>query len=756
LLKTFLFSAFLIIPCILLAQKVPVSENISEKLEKISEEVREVSILSQEAQAKYLSPLVINADYSEPVENKMNKARFYFNNKDYISSGSLYYSIVMSIEEKNEVWEEALYYLAESLYLNRNFISASRYFEMLVTGKPDSKYRFDCLKRLIAASYRLGNYSEAKNYYSVFIDAGYDISRDPDLAYYLAKSMFFDDYTKEAFNVFSTLKPDNRYYLQSRYFLGVVELRQRNQEVAMGYFEKIIQADRNDKYHSYEKIRDLAVLAAARIAFEAGDLVKAVRYYLILDKRSVHFAEAYYELCWTYIKREEYTKAIDALRLIKFIDPGSIIVPQAEILEGSLLIRLERYGEAMMLFSSIVDRYGTIKDELFSLDSKNFSTNQTDERNVLAPFSPIVRSLLRDNKKYTNAISLYDDIAELEEEIARTEKLERRLASIFENENAAAVFPPLKEGSNQTIILQNRLAYSRNLILQMRREMIWENLPEAARKKYENLEAQRNKLAQSLEGVAISSGQLEEKTSEYARKIIKMEEELHRITIQVKSFNKQLDGINAFFMKNVPAGTDSRLSERIEREKEEISKIIGDLEKHKRDVENEKNRLVLGGDMISRVIITRSGLNKIMAEQQEILSSVKFANEYVTRIEQILGEIDNVERALDIFYSRLNKAVSEKIDRIRESYENEKNNLNEYKSELYAIKREVTEMASLAMYSNINRVRSTFSDIVLQADLGIIDVAWEKKDRTTGEILKLRLQRAQEVRSLFSDLENIE
>lgn len=750
----FLNSLFLTIICFWLpVSGTEAKTSVDKKLTDVRNEINDVRLRYEEAKARYLSPLVVSADYTPPLSERMEKARFYFNSGDYISSGSLYYSIVMSMKEKNEIWEEALFKLAESLYNNRNYISATRYHEMLITTKPDSKYKFDSLKRLIASSYRLGNYSSAKNYYSEFIDAGYDISADQELAYYLGKSLFFDEYIKEAFNVFATIKEGGKYYLQSLYFLGVIEMRHLNKEVALGYFEKVLQVDKDKSYHSYAKIKELALLASARIAFELGDLMKAVRYYLMLDKRSEHFAEAYYELCWTYIRRSEYQKAIDALRLIKFIEPDSIIVPKAEMLEGSLLIKLGRFGEAMVLFNAMVEKYGAIKEELYSIDSRSFAADQSPGHGIFAPYSPFIRSLLRDNKKYMNAILLYDIVVELEKEIERTEKLERRLGSVITSKNAAAVFPPLKEGSNIAIALQNRLVSARNSLVEMKKESAWAHLDDAEKKIYEELEEQKNKLIESLEGIPLTADQIEERTAEYAKKIILMEEELHRITIQVKTFNQQLDGIKSYYMRHSGDSVDSRLSERIDREKEEINKVIESLNTYKKIIEEEKNRLVLGGDMVSRVIIARNSLSKIIEEQSRLLSGAEVVTPEVSTL---TAEINELEASLENFYSKLNEVVGDIIGKIRLSYENERNNLNEYRSELYEIKREITEMASLAMYSNINRVRTVFSDLVINADLGIIDVAWEKKDQSSNEILRLRTQRAQEIRSLYTDLENIE
>ena len=742
-----------------LAQKKQEGVNLDQKLDSIQKELAEIKDECAGAKAKYLNPLTINKDYKEPVSNKMKKADFYFNKKDYISSGSIYYSIIISHEEKDAVWEEAVYKLAESLFRNRNYISATRYFEMILTNILDSKYKIDSLKRLISANYHLGNYSAAKKYYTEFIDIGYDISKDQDLLYYLAKSLFYDEQIEEAVNVFSSLTERGSYFPQSLYFLGVVELRKNNLDKALSFFERVAEITDGQKYYKFERVFDLAVLAAARIAFELEDLAKSVKYYVMLDKRSEHFAEAYYELCWTYIKREEYARAIDALRLIKYIAPDSIVVPRAEILEGSLLIKLRKYGEAMVVFNEVVKKYSSIKNELDSIDNKSFLLNAKSEKlsNTLSPYSPIVRSLLKDNKKFSNAMNLNDDITLLEEEIGRVDQLEKKIGSIVDNKNAASLFPPLKEGSSTALFLQNKVVSIKNDLLEMRRSVIWNLLSDAEKKRFSALEKDKSDLTGIIDNSPISPEQIEKKASEFARMIVDMEEELHRILIQTNSLYNQLDGISVFYAKSKGAKGDDKLLERINREKDEIQKALEQLKSYKNEIESEKNRLILGGDMISRVIIARNSLNKIVSQQESILSKYDIKSDNVgNRINELVKESENIDAKLESFYSDLNDAVKDIIGKIRVSYESEKNNLNEYKSDLLEIKREITEMAALAMYSNINRVKSSFSDLILQADLGIIDVAWDKKEEATSEKLKLRTQKAQEIRQLYLNLEGDE
>lgn len=752
----FVFSVFLEISGV---QSNEIAVSVDQKLDSISKELEEIESECAGAKAKYLNPLLLNRDYKEPVINKMKKADFYFNKEDYISSGSIYYSIIISQESKDSIWEEAVYKLAESLFRNRNYISSARYFEMLITDIENSKYKIESLKRLISASYHLGDYSVAKRYYTEFVEIGYDMSKDQDLIYFLAKSLFYDNQIDEATKVFSTVSVQGAYYPQSQYFLGVIKLRKGLVQEALSYFEKVAEITQGDKYYKFGRVFDLSVVAAARTAFELGDLVKSVKYYVMLDKKSEHFAEAYYELCWTYIKKEEYARAIDALRLIKYIAPDSIVAPKAEILEGSLLIKLRRYGEAMVIFDQVVKKYSTIKDELNTIDSKSFLLNAKSGKlsKTLSPYSPVVRSLLKENKKFSSAMKLGDDVSELEEEINRVTQLESKIGSIVDNKNVASLFPPLKEGSNSALFLQSRIASIRNELLEMRKTVIWGVIDEIDKKQFNQLEKEKSELTGIIENAPIAPEQIEKQASEYANMIISMEEELHRIIIQTNSLYNQLDGISIFYAKIKGSQSDDKLLERINREKNEIQKSLDFLTVYKKEVESEKNRLVLGGDIISRVILARNSLNKIISKQDEILSRYDGkVSDISNRVKNLIKKAQTVDAKLEKFYDDLNDTVKEIINKIRVSYENEKNNLNEYKSELLEIKREITEMAALAMYSNINRVKSSFSDLILQADLGIIDVAWDKKEEATSEKLKLKTQKALEIRQLYLNLEGDE
>ena len=159
-----------------------------------------------------------------------------------------------------------------------------------------------------------------------------------------------------------------------------------------------------------------------------------------------------------------------------------------------------------------------------------------------------------------------------------------------------------------------------------------------------------------------------------------------------------------------------------------------------------KNNLVFGGTLIEAENSIRDSFNGIVSRQNDILGNP-------AEIAGLVREADRIDAKLADFYERLNESMKEILSDIRASYEQERRNIDSYKSELLRAKREVEEMAVLALYSNMNAARNIFADLVLQGDLGLIDVAWEKKEESTSEIKRLKTQKATEIQQLQFNLD---
>lgn len=754
-----LFLLFLCFPAAVAAadsQEAPVAADSG--LDRAQTSLREINAEFENNLKRYLSLNISDADYKLPPSEKMKKGDFFFGKGDYSTSAGIFYSVTVSVSDSDAVKYEALYKLGESLFMQKNYVSASRYYEMLLTSSGNADLKAKALKRLIFISYSLGEYAAAEKYCDQFTKGGNDIYADQELLYYFAKTLFFSGKTEEAVKLFSSVAKESAYYPQARYFLGVMALRDKKLEDARAFYEEILTLPEDAGYHNFGNIRELAGLAVARIAFELEDIDTASAHYSPVSFDSRSFPQAYYELSWTFIKRDRFEDAVDTLRLVKNLAPYSRVASQAEILEGTLLVKMGRFGEALVLFNSIVSKYSKYQDELFSIDGKAFlaSGRAGKVSDFLLPYSPAVRSVLEDSKKFSETVALNDTIINLEEELKRIEDLEKKIVTMAGNKNSAALFPPLKEAARGVMTLRNKVAVVKNSLVMARNGFAGTGLTDDQRGEFEKLDSEKRRLLEIENTVSVAHERIRERAEEYGDKVVKLDEKMHLVSMQLDKLSENLDLLIASYSeeKNTEKENDNdkELLERIGQEREKFNALSAESDACQAEIDDEKNGLVLGGTLIEAENELRNSFNRIVARQQEIIGNSSDRREAV-EVAAVIEEADRIDAKLADFYDRLNDSMKGIVEDLRTSYEQERNNVDSYKSELLRAKREVEEMAVLAIYSNMNTARNIFADLVLQGDLGLIDVAWEKKEDASSEIMRLKTKKATEIQQLQFNLD---
>ena len=739
-----LFLLFLCVPAVAAADPHNASGGTN-AVDRAGVALREIEAEYENNLKRYLSLNISEADYKLPPSEKMKKGDFFFEKGDFATSAGIFYSVTVSASDNDAVKSEALYKLGESLFMEKNYVSATQYYEeVAASGKSD--FRVKAMKRLIFMNCSLGEYAAAEKYYDKFVKDGNDISADPELLYYLAKSLFFGGKSDEAVKLFSSVNKEAAFYPQARYFLGVAALRDKKLEEARAYYEEILALPEDAMYHSFGNIRELSELAIARIAFELDDVKTASVHYTSVVFDSSSFPQAYYELSWTFIKRDQFDDAIETLRLVQNAAPYSQVATQAEVLEGTLLVKMGRFGEALVLFDSIVSKYSKYQDELFSIDGKAFlaSGRAGKVSDFLLPYSPAVQSVLKDSKKFSETQTLNDTILALEEELRRIGELEKKISAIADNKNSAALFPPLKAAVKSVMLLRNRVAVIKNSLVMDKNGSV----DGSRRGEFEGLDSEKRELLELTDTVSIAPERIRERAEEYGEKVVKLDEKMHRVSMELDNLAGRLDALIASYSeeRKVSKENEKEVLDRIGQEREKFNGLTVESESCQDEIDDEKNGLVFGGTLIEAENSIRDSFNGIVARQYGVLGNT-------SEISGLFREADRIDAKLADFYDRLNDAMKGILSDVRASYEQERRNVDAYKSELLRAKREVEEMAVLALYSNMNTARNIFADLVLQGDLGLIDVAWEKKEESTSEIMRLKTQKANEIQQLQFNLD---
>jgi DNA-dependent RNA polymerase auxiliary subunit epsilon len=285
-------------------------------------------------------------------------------------------------------------------------------------------------------------------------------------------------------------------------------------------------------------------------------------------------------------------------------------------------------------------------------------------------------------------------------------------------------------------------------------EKISHSLSSADAERWRDIESKKQKLVESMALFPLSTEQFEQKASAYTDTIVTLREELHRASLQTKGLLEQVQVLELLLERE---DEDSRAVRSIKKEREYGEEFLRKLEKSQLDVEEEKNRLLLRGDLLSKTIILRREYLKLLHQESDVLRNYLHGmGSGAQSISRLESDITGLLEKTDSFSRKLNGMVRRTLYNVREIYETERRKIEHYQSQIKELLSSVDDLARLALFSNINKVKQTFNGIVLQADQGVINVAWERKDGVSRELLKYRTEKAKEIQRLNLNLEGLE
>jgi hypothetical protein len=114
----------------------------------------------------------------------------------------------------------------------------------------------------------------------------------------------------------------------------------------------------------------------------------------------------------------------------------------------------------------------------------------------------------------------------------------------------------------------------------------------------------------------------------------------------------------------------------------------------------------------------------------------------VKRAQALLQRVAKDERELEDFFTALNSKLLQNIEQKLAEVKIEQRNMVKYKEELTTLQVEGWRVSSKVLSANLKRAQQDFKDLVLRSNVGVIDVAWQMKEKAGQdlEVLKEKKQ----------------
>ena len=125
------------------------------------------------------------------------------------------------------------------------------------------------------------------------------------------------------------------------------------------------------------------------------------------------------------------------------------------------------------------------------------------------------------------------------------------------------------------------------------------------------------------------------------------------------------------------------------------------------------------------------------------------------QLSQLFDRLVRLEDVLDQHDARIEAVLRERTDEMRAIVEEESGKIEGYRLSLAQLETETEEVVGAITYAGFMNVRSRFYDLVLRADVGRIDVAWQRREEHRSRVDMLTRERNREIQVLDDEFQDI-
>jgi len=692
---------------------------------------------------------------------------------DYSTAAVLFYDLVADKSfAKNARFPDALFYLSDALYQQKNWLGSRLYLKQLLALR-GAHYK-EALARYLEIAGRLNEFAGIDDY----INQARGLSGGtlpPELAYVYGKWLFrrTDITPQESVNlagpVFASLaeNPEGPFSLQARYFLGVGAVRLKQWDIALQQFEAVTKASpRGDKDRA---VIELAQLSMGRVYFETQKYDDAIDRYARIGQDSESFPDALYEQAWTFVRKGEFQKAKDATEVLLLVAEDSVLAPEARILQGTLQQKLGKYDEAIETYNSVINQYAPVRDEIDALLTVNAdpvqyfdellarSEKSLDVTKLLPPVAlkwATTRQEVSDAVEITSALDLSRKGIEESRAIA-----DRILKSL--DERGVESFPVLQEGYTRADAVDTQLTRSEGNLTRLEELLVDDYLDATQKQQLQQLKQRQAELRTRIDTLPTTDAQIRARKERMQGAIDALDRQAFQLGIEAQSQSAQLTAVKKYVddtkrERKDTADDERAFFEKVSHEQAAIEALQAEIEEMRVQLVAEKNNSdkAIGGETQ-----LKTEYAQVLEQQEQLLRT---ARNVPAEVQKAILRADVVRADATALRERVNRSksivrerVAQKAQRLREQVLAEQRLLESYRGETGDVTGRTRNLVGRIAFDSFKRVYKNFYDLVLKADVGVVDVSFQRKQDHTTAIQTMSAKKDRELKQLDDEFREV-
>lgn len=609
-------------------------------------------------------------------------------------------------------YQTAQLQLARSLYEGGYYRMAQRHLIDLLKNGSGSE-RTDGVMLLLQVAQRTGDWTEV----NTALAGVTDFSRTPAYLYIMGRAMFLQGDNDIARTCLEAVSGNDEWSIKATYLLGVLDILDANIESALTRFKSV--ADNKTSYRDSDKVRTLAILAQARLYYEQSMWSEAIDCYQRVSENSLYFPAVLYEMGWTQIRLENYQSAQQSFELLLLSYPEDSHALETRRLLADIKRQLGQYDDAVASYQQIVNEFEPVmtqmEQESADLNAKKAQLKQKIEaeefHNVeLVPQN--AKGLVAVGTDVNKVEVMLNSLTESDANTIESEIIMAEIAAILASESNMQNLPEFQQFTQhaQDIRISALLTG-------------FEFTEEYSGAFDTHVKTQLEEIAKlprtTRERAIMNAVQLEEREEREAR--------LHRLKLEADSMRHKTQILRSWIDGGKTASLTDEEKNNLSSQLVLFETQLSELKMQQDAIESNLARIrSMNGESETEIQNRQQNIDNLYAAlnarwSQDMSSANADYRALIESERTLMARLDN-------FNGDINASLRERVEMFKARLEREAEFVEAEKSRYLTVRSDVGEAAGEISARYWQSVYEQIRDMVLNADLGIVDIAWLQKD----------------------------
>ena len=592
-------------------------------------------------------------------------------------------------------------------------------------------------------------------------------SQQPELLYARGKGLYAQERYEEAVRAFGSIDPSTPTGLAARYFSGVTRIRLNQPVDALADFQAVI--DSQEGLESTPTIIDIieqAHIAKARVLYKQEKWLEAIDAYQYVPRNSTHFDQVLFEITWAHIAQDDHEGALRYIDILLLSRPDSVFMPDAKRLRADLLKQIKDYDKARETYEELLEDFEPVVLEL-----NQMVLGQADPRTHFQQLvakddegkgnylPPAVSNWISPDARMNEASLMVGSLGQGRENIEESKTMIAEIEAAITSDNRYQFFPTLREAWLSTLTLENKLLRLRRDLNEIEARQHLDAAAPADRQRFESARDERAVAERAFAKLPQDRGAFLKRQKKVRARTEAQQLRAYRLRTLLDGVEAQVEAMERWLVLQqsegmMPVNDEMRLRAVLVEARAEHESLSTALQEAEQQLRVQETLGGLDAGLAEKESELRKAYKLALLRERDALTPMRKAASD-ERVLKARAEIEHVSDEIDRLRAQLTAGLDERITDIKRRLRVERENIARYDEDHDVLDDDVQFVAGTIAYQHWLDAKRIFTDLVLAADIGSVDVVWLEKESASLKLEKMIEERDKEVEILKQDFEQV-